>query len=97
MANKVVIRSKVGAAGFNIGERLKVEFTEKNNFTAQVPREVTWRDDFGKIKSLGFDPAAHLLKTYPYLEAVSEIEDKLAPVAPLAPVVPAAEPQTVSQ
>lgn len=38
-----------------------------NNYTLDIPRDPTYVDDFGRVRPLGTDLAAHYLKSYPKL------------------------------
>ena len=80
MSDKVILKSKVGANMYRThiasqSKPLEVKFTEKNDFTCEVPTLVQYKDEFGKVHTVHENWAQHLLNSYPdALELVEIIE-----------------------
>ena len=77
---KVILKSKVGEARYytHIGDQTKpltVVFDKKNDFKAEVPTKVEYRDGFGVTKVVHENWAKFLLEKYSdALELFAEIE-----------------------
>ena len=80
---KVKIKSKVGehaiATDIN-GKALVIKFEAKNDYIAEVPTEIHFRDDFGKEVLFHRNYAQHLINTYPELEFVGEVSEPIVKV-----------------
>jgi len=80
---KVILKSKVGKAVYRISvgdEKTPrvLEFLEKNNFQAEVPTEISYKDGFGNKHIVQENWAQHLLNSYP--DALEIVEEVATPV-----------------